>query len=81
MAERQVDDPDAGTRALCSIAQSIASMTSLVSPDAVGAEHLQADEVRARRDARVAAVAVARDDARDVRAVAEPVARRRPSAS
>ena len=39
------------------IAQSIASMTSLVLPRAVRAEHLQVDDRRARRHA---AVAVAR---------------------
>ncbi len=36
------------------IAQSMAEMTSLAVPAAVGVEHLQVDEVRAGRHARVA---------------------------
>ena len=57
-----------------SIAQSIAAMTSLVSPEPSAPSTLQADDVRARRDAGVPAVVAARDDAGDVRAVAELVA-------
>ena len=54
-AERQVDDAGCCTRARCSIAQSIASITSLAVAGAVGAEHAQVDQVRARRDAAVVA--------------------------
>ena len=54
-------------------------MTSLMTPLPVRVEHLQADDVRAGRDAGAAplrVVAVAGDDAGDVRAVAVVVVRR-----
>ena len=64
------------TRMLCATrlatAHSKAAMTSLMTPAPCLVEHLQADDVRRRRDAGVRAVgvvAVAGDDPRDVRAV------------
>ena len=51
------------------MAQSMAAITSLVSPLPSALEDLQVDQVRARRHARIAGVGRAGDDPRDVRAV------------
>ena len=60
------------------MAQSMASITSRGFAGAVGVEHLQVDQVRGRRHARIRALsrvveAARRDDAGDVRAVAVEV--------
>ena len=81
--DRQVDDADVVGRPLSDRVVDRGDDVADVAV-ALGVEHLQADQVGAGRDAGAGArgvVAVAGDDAGDVRAVAEVVVRRVPSST